>query len=131
MEELNTAMQAGTSQAVQIWMNWMLAVFAASLLFVWRHKPARAVLLAFVLTAITGYIIWLTTRNIHLLGIAHLLIWIPLALFLWKKVLSRKARRDSKRHKIFFLWASLVFATIIISLVFDFRDIFLVLTGGK
>jgi len=31
MEEMEAAINAATSPAVKIWMNWMLAIFAASL----------------------------------------------------------------------------------------------------
>ncbi len=131
MEDFNAAMQAGTSPAVQMWMNWMMVIFLASVLFVWRHTPARVVLGAFFLTGLAGLAIWGMTGNIHLLGIAHLVIWLPLAVYLWKKVLSRKTRSTLRRHKAFFVWVCLVFATIAISLMFDVRDLFLVFTGAK
>jgi hypothetical protein len=48
-DEINAQM-AALPQAVQLWVNWMTLVFAASLLFVWRHKEARWALPAFVAT---------------------------------------------------------------------------------
>jgi len=128
MEELDAAMKAGTSQAVQYWMNWMLLIFASSLFFVWKHKPARIVLAAFILTMPVGFVIWMMTKNVHLLGIAHLLIWLPLLVYLYLKVLRTK---DFEVKSIFGIWVILLSSTIFISLIFDVRDIFLVFTAAK
>ncbi len=135
-EEIQIAMEGGTSDAVKMWMNWMGFIFLASVFFVWKHKPARFVLGAIVLTMMAGLITWALTENIHLLGIPHVLIWLPLAIYIWKNVLSKPAKANlpaspSFYDRAFFIWIGLVFATIAISLVFDVRDIFLVLTGNK
>jgi len=79
---------------------------------------------------------WAITKNIHLFGIPHLIVWTPLAIYLWKSTLSPAARAAtplisgaySKAHLV---WVALLFVTIIISLVFDVRDVFLVMTGAK
>ena len=136
LAEFNNAMMAGTSPEVQIWMNWMGLVFMASIIFIWKYKPARAVLAALIATMVGAIIVWVTLKNVHLLGIIHLIVWLPLAIYLWKTVLSNPAKANladspSLYDRAFFIWAGLVFATIIISLVFDIRDIFLVLTGAK
>ena len=36
MEELNTAIEAGTSDEVKLWMNWMGVIFYSSILFVFQ-----------------------------------------------------------------------------------------------
>ena len=128
MEELDAAMKAGTSQAVQYWMNWMLVVFASSLFFVWKHKPARLVLAAFILTMPIGFAIWIMTKNVHLLGIAHLFIWLPLLVYLYIKVIKTQ---EFKLKSLYGVWVTLLSSTILVSLVFDVRDLFLVLTGSK
>lgn len=131
MDELQAAMEAGTSPAVQLWMNWMLAIFALSILFVWKHIQARWALGTLILTGICGYFLWTMTKNVHLLGIVHLILWTPMAYYLWHSVLSKKSRPYMREYKFFFLWAAVLFATIVISLLFDVRDIYLVLTGAK
>ena len=128
MEELDVAMKAGTSQAVQYWMNWMLLVFISSLFFVWRYKPARVVLAAFILTMPIGFAIWSMTKNVHLLGIAHLLIWLPLLVYLYNKVIKTK---EFEFKSLYGVWLSLLSITILVSLVFDVRDLFLIFTGAK
>jgi len=133
---LNAMMEAETTQAVKYWMNWMTFVFVASIAFIWKYKPARMVFLVLIGTMIGAMIAWLTLKNVHLFGIVHLILWLPLAIYLWKRVLSKPAKagwmeNPSTYDKAFFLWVCLVFLTIVISLVFDVRDIFLVMTGGK
>lgn len=136
MDAFNAAMEAGTSDAVKHWMNWMSLVFLASLIFVWKFKAARVTLIALIFTMIGAVIVWSLTKNVHLLGIVHLVVWLPLAVYLWKTTLSPSARLSAGRPKTAYtrahmLWVILLFATIIISLLFDVRDIFLVLTGAK
>lgn len=136
MEAFEAAMQAGTSDVVMLWMNWMSIVFLACLFFVWKFKAARAVFVAIVLTMIGAMIVWTLTKNVHLLGIVHLVVWLPLGIYLWKTTLSGIARSTASGPKTvysrtFLIWTALIFATIVISLVFDVRDIFLVLTGAK
>ncbi len=136
LDDINAAMEVGTSDAVKVWMNWMSIVFIASLIFVWKYKPARWVLAALIATMIGAVIVWTLTRNIHLLGIVHLIVWLPLAIYLWKSVLSNSAKTSlaespSLYDRSFFIWICLLFATIVISLIFDVRDIFLVMQGMK
>ena len=130
-EEMNAALMAETSPAVQIWMNWMMLVFLASVFFLKNHRVARWVLITIVATMIGAILIWMMTKNVHLFGIAHLILWAPLAIYLWKTVLSKQAKTNMKQYRVFFIWVCLLFATILISLVFDVRDIYLVMTGQK
>jgi len=116
-------------------------IFLFAVLFARQHIQAYRALLAFIATAFGGYIIWTMTGNVHLLGIVHLIIWLPLAVYLWQSILSKRARRhdgeanlekyQTLKYKIFFYWVCLLFATIVISLIFDIRDIILVMTGRK
>ena len=130
-EEMNAALNAETTQIVKYWMNWMMAVFFASILFVWKHRQARWVLAAILATMVGAVIVWSMTKNVHLFGIVHLVLWAPLAVYLWHTVLSAPARPNTSPHRVFFIWICLLFATILISLVFDVRDIYLVMTGAK
>ena len=141
MSDLMNAMQSQTTPLVQLWMMWMVLIFLASLLFIRSHPQAQRALLALIGTAFGGYIIWTMSGNVHLLGIIHIILWGPLAIYLWISVLSAKARRHdgvsdisqfyTLKYKAFFFWACLLFGTIIISLLFDVRDILLVMTGQK
>ena len=128
MEAMEQAINAATSPAVQLWMNWMLGIFLASILFVWKYPAARWVLGAFVLSAVLGLLIFNLTGNPHLLGITHLVLWAPLAVYLYQKVV----RAEGFQFKsVYGIWIALLLITIVISLLFDVRDIALVLLGMK
>ncbi len=128
MQEMELAILAATSPSVQIWMNWMLIIFLLSILFVWKYKPARAVLAAFVLTVPIALMVFNLWSSAHLIGIAHLLLWVPLAYYLF----SKEFKNPQFNVKSFYgVWLVLLMATIAISVVFDIRDIVLVLLGEK
>jgi len=124
-------MMTETSLPVQIWMMWMGLLFMASLLFIRKHTAARWVFLAMLATMAAVLYIWSLTKNVHLFGVAHLLIWFPLSLVIWNRVISRKVRAGFVDNRPFFIWACLLFVTILVSLVFDVRDIYLVMMGTK
>ena len=111
-------------------------VLAMSILFMWKFKPARMVFATMLGTMAGAIIVWLTTQNVHLIGIVHLVLWLPLAIYLWRSVLSRRgkdalAEKSTIFNHAFFFWVCLLFATIVISLLFDVRDIYLVMIGAK
>lgn len=135
-DQLMTMMEAETSQTVKYWMRWMMLIFFASIVFIARFKPARWAAAAIPATMILAVLTWLLTKNVHLFGIPHLIVWAPLAIYLWTSLLSSKARANlatpmsfySKAHSV---WAMLLFITILISLPLDIRDIYLVVIGAK
>lgn len=128
MEEFNAAIMAGTSEAVQIWMNWMMIIFLACLIFVYKHVSARYIFAAFVITLPIALFIFDQTGNIHLLGIAHIIGWLPLSIYLIKVEFIGQTDKLKTPYGIYLL---LLLATITTSLVFDFRDITLVMLGMK
>ena len=128
MDEMEQAINAATSPAVQMWMNWMFIVFATSIAFVWKYNSARIVLVAFILTLPGAMLVYSLTNSVHLIGIAHLLIWGPLAVYLVIRDLKSASFRFGS---IYGIWIILLLGTIVVSLVFDVRDIILVLLGTK
>ncbi len=128
MEEMELAINAATSPAVQMWMNWMFIVFSTSIAFVWKYNSARVVLLAFVLNLPVAILVFNLTSSVHLIGIAHLFIWGPLAVYL---VIVDLKSASFKFASLYGVWVSLLLGTIVVSLVFDVRDIILVLLGMK
>ena len=126
MEEMTQAIDAVTSPAVKMWMNWMLAVFAASILFVWKYPPARFALVAFVLSALLGLLIFKITKEPYLLGISHIILWGPLAIYIYKTVVRAK---EFEFKSIYGIWIILLLSTIVISLIFDVKDVISVMIG--
>ena len=135
-ETLTTTMQAETSQVVKYWMRWMMAIFFISIAFIPKFKTARWTFLTIIGTIVLAIITWRVTKNVHLFGIPHLILWTPLAFYLWKTTLSAKARanrpsNNSLYSKAHMVWVVLIFVTILICLPFDIRDIYLVAMGIK
>lgn len=128
MEEMNAAMEAAMTPAVELWVNWMGIISLLSIIFVWKHKPARFVLLSLFLIFPLVFLIFKLTNTVHLVGIAHIVIWGPLAFYLIKHVI----RADNFKLKSpYGIWLGLFTLTIAISLVFDVRDVILVMLGLK
>jgi len=128
MEEMEAAINAGTSDAVKIWMNWMVIIFLASLIFVYKHVSARIIFGVVILTLPIAFFVFNQTQNINLLGIAHIICWLPLAIYLIKVEVIGKIDKLKTPYGIYLI---LLLATITTSLVFDVRDITLVKLGIK
>ena len=110
------------------WLHWMIIIVFLSIVFVWKHKAARWTLLSMVGVFPTAMLIYKLTGNINLVGISHLIFWIPLWLYLWQNEV-KKAPCPPK--SIYGAWIMLLFATISVSLVFDVYDVLMVSMGQK
>ena len=128
MEEMEAAINAGTSDIVKIWMNWMMIIFLASLIFVYKHVSARYIFGVLVLTLPIAIFIFDQTQNIHLLGISHIIGWLPLSIYLIIAEIKGKTEKLKTPYGIYLI---LLLATIATSFVFDVRDITLVMLGIK
>jgi len=128
MEAMEIAINEATSPSVKIWMNWMLLVFAASIIFVWKYKAARIVLVSFILTIAIALIVFNVSNSAHLIGIAHILLWGPLAFYLLRFEIKSQTFQIKS---VYGVWIILLLVTIAISLLFDVRDIILVFMGAK
>lgn len=124
---MNTQM-ANLPNPVQMWMNWMMLIFLSSILFAWKYKTARWAIISFLLTMPLAMYIFYLTNTVHLIGIAHIIVWLPLLIFVYRVDIKSGSLKKISPHGI---WAILLVTTIAISLVFDVRDIVLVATGKK
>lgn len=127
MNNVNTQM-AELPSWVQIWMNWMMVVFLASILFVWKYKGARWVALSFILSMPLGMLVFYLSNTVHLLGIVHILLWTPILAYMILKEFKSDGFTFTSPYGV---WVILLMSTIAISLVFDIRDIALISTGLK
>ena len=122
---------SGPGFLAQLWIVWVWGMFLTSIFFVKRHIPARWIFAAFLGSIWAVLNVWGQVRNIYLLGVAHLIIWIPLAFYIWDVSLSKKSRSTTNPKSPFDVWMRLLFVTIIIALLFDVRNIYLVIQGLK
>ena len=124
MEEMEAAINAATSPAVKIWMNWMMAIFVLSIFFVWKHKTAWAVLGTLALSLPLAVYIFELTQSVPLIGLAHVALWPPLAIFL---VITEFKGKTEQLKTPYGIYIVLLLATIVISLFFDIRDAILIM----
>jgi CDP-diglyceride synthetase len=122
------AQMANLPNPVQMWMNWMMLMFLCSILFVWKYKTARWVLASFLLSMPLAMFVYYLTNTVHLLGIVHIIIWLPLLIFIYRVDLKSESFKKMSPYGI---WTLLLASTIVISLAFDVRDIYLVSIGNK
>ena len=122
------AIQEAITPAVRIWLYWIAIIFLFSVPFVWEYKSARIVLAAFLLTLPVAILVFRLFNNAHLIGIAHIAVWGPLAFYLIKNDLMRASFQYISPYGV---WIMLLLGTIAVSLVFDVRDISLVVLGKK
>ena len=129
MEDFNLAVSAvaEAQPLVGYWMNWMMVIALAAVFFVWKHVPARYALGSMFVIFPIALLIFNQTGEVHLIGIAHLLIWGPLAVYMYRIC----ARGGVRKKSLYGIWFMLFFVTIVVSMLFDVRDVFLVLTGGR
>jgi len=120
MEEMMLAVEAATTPVVQAWMNWMVFIFLVSIAFVWNRVGARYTLGAFVLGAVAALVVFNITKDPHMLGISHILFWMPLLWVLYRVDISKSTFSWKSAYGI---WMALLIITILVSLVFDFRDL--------
>ena len=127
IEDFQAMMAAGDRLPAHIkyWTWWMQAIlYLAPIAFV-RHAPARWLILAQVINTIIAYIVFVSEGNqvTRIFGLGHL-VWIFPALMLAVEINSNKWIG----YRVF---AALAVATIMISLGFDFVDIFRWIKGDR
>lgn len=111
--------QENLPQWIKIWLLSMMLVFAAGLLFVWRHVEARWLVAGVVLGLLFSKFAlpvlgWVPLSG--LVALIHLVFWSP-ALYM-----MLKNRPFMKELSPYAVWSGLATACIIFSFIFDVRD---------
>ncbi|WP_037310876.1 hypothetical protein [Ruegeria halocynthiae] len=128
MEEFDLIV-AQQPQWVQIWMNILMvgAFILPITLLIWRQTRVVAVIciLGGVLAGIGVMLIFTQMGFVRLMGLGHVLVWTPLALYLWKQ----QSRPEVPMPPKWIIRAVLL--TIAISLAFDYVDVIRYLLGDR
>ena len=111
------------SPALSWWIRWMIAIGYSSTVFaIAGHSAARWVLAAFVVNhvvAIFGPIFGpLPPTSNGLISLTHVVFWTPAV------VILARGLRTLNRQSVYGVWHLLALATMVISLLFDYRDAF-------
>jgi uncharacterized membrane protein AbrB (regulator of aidB expression) len=128
MEEMEIAINAVTSDSVKMWINWMMIIFLLSLIFTYKHVSARFIFISLFVTIPIAIFIFNITKSPHLVGVSHIIVWLPLAIYLIKTEVIGKTE---KLKSVYGVYLILLLATIAISLFFDIRDTTLIALGMK
>lgn len=128
MEQL-AAFEADIATAprwVQYWLTFMGLVLMLAFPFAFVRVEARWAALVVLLTLPAMVALHSAIGFVRLLGIVHVILWTPFVIYLWR-------RRSQWRVKetISGKWIALLFATMIISLVFDYSDVVRWLLGDR
>ena len=128
MEQLQ-AFEADIATAplwVQYWLAFLSVVLMLSFPFAFARDEARWAALVVLLTFPAMIALHAAIGYVRLLGVVHVVFWTPFVIYLWR-------RRGQWRVKetISGKWIALLFATMIVSLAFDYSDVARWLLGER
>jgi hypothetical protein len=111
--------QANMPQWIKVWLLFMISVFAAGLIFVWKHMEARwlvgGVIGALVFSKVgIPALGWIALSG--LVATIHLIFWSPALFFMLKN------RPFMQGWSFYNAWSGLATACILFSFIFDIRD---------
>ncbi|WP_299297241.1 hypothetical protein [uncultured Tateyamaria sp.] len=125
----NEAMAAHAPAWVVIWTNILLlgAVVLPLTLAFWKSTRLTALLSVFASAISIGGIMFLYQQlgYVKLLGLAHIIAWTPLAIHLALKMRAPSVPRPPR------IIMGVIFATIMVSLVFDYVDTIRYFAGDR
>ena len=135
-QEAVSALQNETatySQSVQVWMKLMGGSFLASIIFVYSKPAARWILAALILNIlglVIGKITFPDASRTVIGTYVHLLFWTPILWAVWRstKKLSLSQKDNNAFDWFFIMWLGWASLLMLISLVFDFRQLLLMWT---
>ncbi len=106
---------------IQYWVNAMGLVFVVSIVVLLFSASTRrdAVVMIATLAATFGAMMWLYGQvgYVRLLGVVHVVLWTPLAIYLWRRLADATIGTPFRQT----IW--LVLAVIVVSLAFDYVDV--------
>ncbi len=109
----------GQPLGLVMWVRWLgLVNLMIALFFIRNHVPARWVLAAMLFIMATNIPMSMSLGLVKVLGIPHIIAWLPLVIYLANLFRIGAVELKSKLG----IWLAAVIATDITSIVFDVRD---------
>ena len=116
-------------QWVQYWMNFMGAVIIVSTLSYMFRRDTRLLSLYLLVTTVLMVfaMTWMHGQMgmVRLLGIVHIVFWVPLIFYLWGRL------QNNPPGRVLTIVTWVLFVTLSISLIFDFYDVFRWIAGER
>jgi len=109
---------ASQPDALVYWVRWLGIINLWTAFFFIRRRQAQWVLASIVFIMATNIPLALTFGLVKVVSIPHLMVWIPLIVYLANELRSGRVKHPS----IFGTWIGLVAATDLVSVIFDIRD---------
>lgn len=114
---------------VQLWTNWMgIVIVGTMVVLLFSRTTWRDAALIFATSALTFVAMtWLYNQLglVRLLGVVHVVIWTPLALYFWQRLKNTEIGTPFRQV----IW--LFLATIVVSLLFDYVDVARYILGER
>ena len=109
---------AALPQWVQLWMNWMTLVLGVgAIVFSIFKVEARWLLLAMLLTVPATMMMGVYVGWNGLWGVTHILLWTPVVIYMARRLSLIEVR------SVYGAWYVLALGTMVISLIFDIKDV--------
>lgn len=106
---------------IRLWVLWLTIAMVAAplLLLIWRETRMTGliVLASTVAVMVLMQVFFRQVGFVRLLGLPHLIVWGPLAVYLWLRLRGGIAARAPRAVLVVFL------ASILVSLAFDLADV--------
>lgn len=129
MNNLPQAVQSQISTPVMIWANFMgLVLVAGSALFMFSNSAALLVFIATMAAFAIAFALFQIRPNIYVIGIPQIILWSPLLVYLYR---TEFAGGVADFSQWFAIWLGVASVTMVISIMFDLRDLYLVITQGR
>ena len=110
---------------LQIWMGIMMVTIVLAIPLAIKDWRARWVLLSMVANVLIMNVLFAKFGFSRILGLAHIIVWTPLWVYLWKARKKHPERKWTGRY----VWLALI--VIGISLLFDYTDAIRWLLGER
>lgn len=126
---LNEAMAQYGPAWLSVWLPVLLVgAFVLPLaLLIWKSTRMSAVycIVASVLGGVGVNLLFSNMGYVKLIGLPHIIVWTPLAIYLWMKIKTPSIEKAAR------IVMSIILTTIVVSLVFDYWDVIRYLLGDR
>ena len=128
MKRMMQAVQAQTTPLVRAWLNFMpLVLVVGGGVFMFSHTTALLVFLSAIASLVGAIFLFGKFQNIYVLGAAHIPLWAPLVAY----IVATEFAPGADFSEPYTLWLTAASLVMVVSLVFDVRDLHLVLSAGR
>jgi hypothetical protein len=129
MNNLPQAVQSQISKPVMIWANFMgFVLIVGSAIFMFSHTAAMLIFTATIASFAIAFTLFQFRPNIYVVGIPQIVLWSPLLVYIYS---TEFAGGVADFSLWFTRWLTLAAVIMLVSVLFDIRDLYLMITQGR